>query len=276
MLIANTLGVPADEIFGLPANTLTISVAWLGVICYALQIYFDFSGYSDMAIGLGRMFGFKFYENFNYPYISQSVTEFWRRWHISLSTWFRDYLYIPLGGNRLGAGRTYCNLMFVFLLCGLWHGASWSFIIWGMFHGGLLVLERAVLGDGLKRCWPVVRHIYLILAILISWVFFRAENLSHAIGYLTAMFSVAPLAAAGTKLALYLNSEIAVMLLVGVLASLPIFPKVQAICAKERWKKFSEGPLVEFAQVGLYIAVFSLSILWLASGTHNPFIYFRF
>src|SRR5215471_8104535 len=143
VLIANTLAVPVDLIFTIPSDQLTGGLAWLGVICYALQIYFDFSGYSDMAIGLGLMFGFRFLEKFNYPYISQSITEFWRRWHISLSNWFRDYLYIPLGGNRRGRLRGYFNLVIVFLLCGLWHGASWPFVLWGTWHGLFLVAERA-------------------------------------------------------------------------------------------------------------------------------------
>lgn len=142
VIIANTLAIPADLIFSLPADQLTFSLAWLGIICYTLQIYFDFSGYSDMAIGLARMFGFKFLENFNYPYISRSIQEFWRRWHISLSNWFRDYLYIPLGGNRVKPWRVYFNLVLVFFLCGLWHGASWNFVAWGMIHGSFLVLER--------------------------------------------------------------------------------------------------------------------------------------
>jgi alginate O-acetyltransferase complex protein AlgI len=277
MLIANTLAVPADAIFGLPPGTLTIGMAWLGAICYALQLYFDFSGYSDMAIGLGRMFGFKFNENFNYPYISQSVTEFWRRWHISLSTWFRDYLYIPLGGNRYGAARTYGNLIFVFFICGLWHGASWSFIVWGLFHGALLVVERLGLNDWLKRSWPMVRHAYLVLAVLVGWVFFRAENLSHAVGYLSAMFGLAPVVATTSKLALYLNAEVAVMLVVGVIASTPVFPAVRAQVAAGRWKELAANqPLIAGAQLALYLSIFSLSVLWLASGTHNPFIYFRF
>lgn len=277
MLIANTLAVPADEIFGLPSGSLSSSVAWLGVICYALQLYFDFSGYSDMAIGLGRMFGFKFNENFNYPYVSQSVTEFWRRWHISLSSWFRDYLYIPLGGNRYGTARTYGNLIFVFFICGLWHGASWSFIIWGLLHGALLVVERLALGDWLRRTPPVVRHAYLVLAILVGWVFFRADNLAHAITFLAAMFGAAPTVGAGTKLALYLNSEVAVMLGIGIIASLPVFPAVRALALGKRWQGL---PAVQtglaLARVSLYIGVFSLALLWLASGTHNPFIYFRF
>jgi len=277
MLIANTLAVPADEIFGLPPGSLTVTIAWLGAICYALQLYFDFSGYSDMAIGLGRMFGFKFNENFNYPYISQSVTEFWRRWHISLSTWFRDYLYIPLGGNRYSSARTYGNLLLVFFICGLWHGASWSFIIWGLFHGALLVVERLTLNDRLKRAWPAVRHTYLVLAVLIGWVFFRADTLSHAVSYLSAMFGLLPGTVAATRLAVYLNAEVAVMLVVGVLASLPIFPAIRTWAASTPQRKAAlEQPMVELGRFALYLGILSLSVLWLASGTHNPFIYFRF
>ena len=187
MLIANTLAVPADRIFALPAHELSASVAWFGAACYALQIYFDFSGYSDMAIGLGRMFGFRIPENFNYPYVAASITEFWRRWHISLSTWFRDYLYIPLGGNRRGVGRTYLNLIVVFLLCGLWHGASWTFVVWGLFHGGFLILERLGLGRALRSASAPVAHGYCLLTVTVGWVFFRAETLTHAVGYLSAM-----------------------------------------------------------------------------------------
>src|SRR5438067_3043916 len=161
VLIANTLGATADRIFDLPATELTMPLAWLGLICYTLQIYFDFSGYSDMAIGLMRMFGFRILENFNYPYISRSVREFWRRWHISLSNWFRDYLYIPLGGNQRGARRGYANLVIVFLLCGLWHGASWPFVVWGTWHGLFLVAERAGFDAWLARIGPL-RHVYAL------------------------------------------------------------------------------------------------------------------
>src|SRR6185503_489514 len=156
VLVANTVARSADAIFALPATDLTTSVAWAGTIFYTLQIYFDFSAYSDMAIGLGRMFGFRFLENFDYPYVASSITEFWRRWHISLSRWFRDYLYVPLGGNRRGRTRTYVNLVVVFFLCGVWHGAAWTFVVWGLFHGLFLVVERAGLGDRLERAPRVI------------------------------------------------------------------------------------------------------------------------
>src|SRR5215469_14568338 len=177
VLLANTLAVPADLIFSIPGEQLTLPVAWLGLACYTLQIYFDFSGYSDMAIGLGRMLGFRFKENFNYPYVSQSMTEFWRRWHISLSSWFRDYLYVPLGGNRISNARTYFNLCVVFLLCGLWHGAAWTFVAWGAAHGALLVIERLGLGRVLARAPRPVRHAYVLAAVMATWVLFRSNDL---------------------------------------------------------------------------------------------------
>ncbi|MEO8506426.1 MAG: MBOAT family protein, partial [Betaproteobacteria bacterium] len=187
VLIANTLGRVADQIFALPTTELTTPLAWLGLACYTLQIYFDFSGYSDMAIGLGRMFGFEFVENFNYPYISRSLTEFWRRWHISLSTWFRDYLYIPMGGGRVGRSRVYFNLVVVFALCGLWHGASLNYLLFGCFHGAVLVLERAWLGARLAR-WPsVLRHVYLMFVVALGWVFFRCEDTAVMTAWFAAM-----------------------------------------------------------------------------------------
>ena len=187
VLIANTLAMAADQVFAIPAAQLTTGLAWLGITCYTLQIYFDFSGYSDMAIGLGRMFGFEILENFNYPYISSSIREFWRRWHISLTNWFRDYLYIPLGGNRGTPARTYLNLLTVFFLCGLWHGASWTFVVWGLYHGAFLILERLKFGKLLNSAWSPVRHLYTILVFMVGWVFFRSDTLPYALEFLKAM-----------------------------------------------------------------------------------------
>src|SRR5260221_554523 len=186
VLIANTLGRAADAIFGLPAGELSTPLAWLGLFCYTLQIYFDFSGYSDMAIGLMRMFGFRILENFNYPYVSRSIREFWRRWHISLSTWFRDSLYIPLGGNQRGERRAYANLVIVFLLCGLWHGASWPFVLWGGWHGAFLVAERAGLDRVLRRIGGFT-HVYALLAVMGGWVLFRCDTLTKAAQYYAAL-----------------------------------------------------------------------------------------
>jgi len=186
VLIANVVAGPADQIFGLPSTELDPARAWLGVVCYTLQIYFDFSGYSDMAIGLGRMFGFRFPENFRWPYIADTVQGFWRRWHMSLSTWFRDYLYVPLGGNRLSPTRLYVNLVTVFFLCGLWHGASWNFVIWGLFHGLFLVVERLGLADLVTRLWKPLRHAYVLVVVMVGWVFFRSDTLPGAIAFLRA------------------------------------------------------------------------------------------
>jgi len=277
VILANPLGQVADKVFALPTGDLTAGPAWLGVICYGLQIYLDFSAYSDMAIGLGRMFGFRILENFNYPYISLSIREFWRRWHISLSTWFRDYLYIPLGGSRGATWRTYLNLTTVFLLCGLWHGASWSFVIWGLLHGVYLVVERVGLGKVLARRWRPLQHGYSLLLITISWVFFRAADLSQALGYLSAMFGGG---AAGSpyETLIYLNNTIVLTLLAGIAAATPVG---QVIGRRiEAWM-FADGRAVvrgavSTAYVCLLCALFLLSIAYLAAGTYNPFIYFRF
>jgi alginate O-acetyltransferase complex protein AlgI len=190
VLIANTLAGPADKIFSCAPENMTPAVAWFGVACYAMQIYFDFSGYSDMAIGLGRMLGFRFLENFNYPYIARSMTEFWRRWHISLTTWFRDYLYVPLGGNRRGPLKTYANLLTVFLLCGLWHGANWNFALWGLFHGFFLIIERAKWNWHTPISLRPLAHVYVALVCMISWTFFRADTLANAFSLLSLMFGI--------------------------------------------------------------------------------------
>ena len=229
VLVANVVAGPADRIFGMPVAELSTGHAWLGLTCYTLQIYFDFSGYSDMAIGLGRMFGFRFPENFRWPYIADSVQEFWRRWHISLSTWFRDYLYIPLGGNRVSPARRYCNLVTVFFLCGLWHGASWNFVIWGLWHGTFLVIERVTSNRGERGArrktfvsansassavrrgvldWPLWRHAYTMLVVMIGWVFFRADTLPGAMAFLRAMAGLSATAPTIYTLRWYLTPEL--------------------------------------------------------------------
>jgi alginate O-acetyltransferase complex protein AlgI len=183
VLFSNVFAVPATEIFATPSANLNAPLAWFGVLCYAMHIYCDFSGYSDMALGLGRIFGFHFPENFNFPYLAKSIKDFWRRWHISLSTWFRDYVYVPLGGNRKGAARTYLNLMLVFFLTGLWHGASWNFVIWGFLHGFFLILERLFLGNWLERL-PGLNRIYTLFVVVNAWVFFNAKDLHYAMSYI--------------------------------------------------------------------------------------------
>ena len=281
VLIANVVGLPADKIFAIPAEHLTTPVAWLGIVCYTLQIYFDFSGYSDMAIGLGHMFGFKFMENFNYPYISRSIQEFWRRWHISLSTWFRDYLYIPLGGNRGGEARMYRNLVTIFFLCGLWHGASWNFVIWGLFHGFFSVLERFPLGKWLTKGSPIVAHAYTMLVVMVAWVFFRAETLPQALTFIKALGGFAQGSGVVWHMGLFLNPKVVIVLCLGLVGITPIVPWLLAW--RERVLATRQiGPVAVDDGVEVLVslvfmpAVFVLCAMSLASGTHNPFIYFQF
>lgn len=270
VLIANVLGETADNIFGL--DSPGASAAWLGILCYTLQIYFDFSGYSDMAIGLGRMFGFKFNENFNYPYIATSIRDFWRRWHISLSSWFRDYVYIPLGGSRHGEIRTAVNLLIVFFLCGLWHGASWSFVVWGLFHGVFLSVERFVRRPLSSLVARALAHVYVVLVVMIGWVFFRADTLGDAIRYLTAMTGFSTAVGFDALAQSHLNSKVILTLVIGVVLSTPV--------ARSMLKTLSApGPRVatlSLARDTLLIALFVLSAMSIAAGTYNPFIYFRF
>ncbi len=281
MLLANTVAATADAIFGLPKEDLTGKLAWLGVLCYTLQIYFDFSGYSDMAIGLARLFGFQFRENFNYPYIASSITEFWRRWHISLSSWFRDYLYIPLGGNRCGRWRTYFNLVLVFFLCGLWHGASWCFLVWGLFHGAFLVLERMGLGALLERVARPLRHAYTLLVVMIGWVFFRAETFSRAGIVLTALAGRAHASNLRVYPELYLTPDLVLALGAGILGAMPIIPSLQSLRQRllargPGWFSGSWDALLSSAELAAYLLLLVASATQLAAGTYNPFIYFRF
>lgn len=282
VLIANVIAEPTDQIFMIPASGLTPSLAWLGIIGYTLQIYFDFSGYSDMAIGLARMFGFHFLENFNYPYISKSIREFWRRWHISLSNWFRDYLYIPLGGNRCSPVRNYFNLVTVFFLCGLWHGASWNFIVWGLFHGIFLVLERLPVMSWIDSTWAPLRHGYALLVIMIGWVFFRTETLDNATTFLKAMFGYAQGDGSAYNIRMYLNPEFCLILILGIIGSTPVFPFIlklrDRILSSQPLKSYSNPLTGSFLVTGgaFLSFVFVVSVAKLASGTYNPFIYFRF
>jgi alginate O-acetyltransferase complex protein AlgI len=269
VLIANTLGAVADRIFALPVAELTTPLAWLGLVCYTLQIYFDFSGYSDMAIGLMRMFGFRILENFNYPYIALSIREFWRRWHISLSNWFRDYLYIPLGGNQRGERRAYANLVIVFLLCGLWHGASWPFVLWGAWHGFFLVAERAGIDRVLRRIGPL-SHAYALLAVMGGWVLFRCETLSQAVGYYGALLGRAHGDPARHPLQQYLDPFVAFTLVVGIVFATPLARAVG------QWRDRHPNAAVMGLDIAWLAAVFVLATAFLAAGTYNPFIYFRF
>jgi alginate O-acetyltransferase complex protein AlgI len=269
VLIANIVAGPADQIFALPPAQLSAGHAWLGVICYTFQIYFDFSGYSDMAIGLGRMFGFRFPENFRWPYVAASVQDFWRRWHLSLSTWFRDYLYIPLGGNRVSRSRQYRNLVTVFFLCGLWHGASWSFVVWGLWHGAFLVIERVVLNRG-DRGRPIWAHLYTMLVVMIGWVFFRAETLTGAVAFLKSMAGLTAAAPAPFTVWWYLTPELWLALAAGAIGSIPWVPLVGARLETRR------TAMLPLASTAAVMALLFASILQLAARTYNPFIYFRF
>ena len=276
MLIANTLAGPADRIFAMPAGEVTATHAWLAVACYTLQIYFDFSGYSDMAIGLGRMFGFHFPENFNYPYIARSVQEFWRRWHMSLSAWFRDYVYIPLGGNRTSTGRLYFNLVLVFFLCGLWHGANWTFVIWGLYHGLFLVIERVGVAKQLEAISRPVRHVYLLIVVMIGWVFFRAETLAAAVSMLRSMAGLGGGLPTAYSPGWYLTPEVVVALAAGIAGSTPIVPLLS------RWQDTTPDAGRGRAIAWDLLATATLAIVLVgsiaqaAAGTYNPFIYFRF
>ena len=264
VILANTLAFTVDEVFSQPVLSNTMACAWVGIVCYAFQIYFDFSGYSDMAIGLGKMFGFDFLENFNYPYVSKSITEFWRRWHISLSTWFRDYLYIPLGGNR--TGNTYFHLLIVFLATGIWHGASFNFIVWGLWHGLFLILERVL---GLHEGRNFAHWLYTMLVVLVGWVFFRADNLHDAVEYLGILFGVFEPQNVGFFVEYYLTPRTIIALAVAAAASLPVLKThfFETLAAHAAWKYLSTAAsLVSFA----------VSIAFVLSSTYNPFIYFRF
>lgn len=283
VIIANTAAVAADRIFQVPAGEMPLVVAWLGVVCYSLQIYFDFSGYSDMAIGMGKMFGFDFLENFNYPYVAQSIKDFWRRWHISLSTWFRDYLYIPLGGNRGPAWRVHFNLILVFFLCGLWHGASWTFVIWGLWHGCFLVLERTAFDNWLEKAWMPVRSMYTLGVVAVGWVFFRADTLTYALQYLGAMVGLAEGNSMAYPLQAYMSNDLLVALALGVLFSMPVASILKNLAPRYsawigNWGRAASwaNSSIEAATSSMYLAVFAFCSMLLVSGTHNPFIYFRF
>ena len=270
MLIANTMGAVADKIFTQSPENFDPFISWIGAIAYSLQLYYDFSGYSDMAIGLGLIFGFRFLENFNYPYISKSITEFWRRWHISLSTWFKEYLYIPLGGNRISPQRTYINLFIVFLATGIWHGANWTFVVWGLWHGAFIIFEKATnwhkkLGS-IKL--SIAHHIYTIFIFVIGWVIFRADNIGYAYEYIKNMFGMIDLGQEYYDFAYYIDNLEIITFIVAIICATPVFSKMLYI-------PFSKK--VQRATVNIWLGIlFLLSASSIAASTYNPFIYFRF
>jgi alginate O-acetyltransferase complex protein AlgI len=279
VLIANTVAVAADQIFQLPVDALTASLAWLGAICYTFQIYFDFAGYSTMAAGLAIMLGLYFPRNFAWPYVADSMTDFWRRWHISLSTWFRDYVYIPLGGNRGGSGRTYANLFIVFVLCGLWHGANWTFVIWGLYHGLFLVVERLGLTRGLGRLPREIRWLYTLLTVIVGWVIFRADSLPHAWAILAAMAGFGTGDGVVHTIWQSMQPDVVLAVLFGAVAATPYFarrfPSLVVWPTSDAEAELLAGRL-KLTGVICCVAVLLLSIASAASGGYNPFIYFRF
>lgn len=273
VLIANNVGVVADYVFAIPNNDLTFGVSWIGTIAYTIQIYFDFSGYSDMAIGLGRMFGFKFLENFNFPYVSKSITEFWTRWHISLSNWFKDYLFIPLGGSKKGIIRNYLNIIIVFTLMGFWHGAQWTCVMLGVLFAVVICLEKLFLLKLLKRLPAVVQILYTIIAFMFILISVRADDMIQLTTFWRNMMGMGGFASSTYTFSLLLNRETVFWLLLGIIFSIPVHIYLK------RWFRFS--PLLRkesFKYISnlVWLSIFFLSITYLAVSTYNPFIYFRF
>jgi len=279
-ILAGTFALTVDQIFMLPLNQLTTGIAWLGAICYTLQLYLDFSGYSDIAIGLARMFGFRIMENFNYPYISKNITEFWRRWHISLSTWFRDYLFFPLGANKRGATRGYLNLLIVFTLCGFWHGANWTFLLWGLWQGVFLVLERVSLGRRMSKWWTPLQHGYALLVMIVGWVLFRSISVTFCLQYLKAMAGFAEGAGVEYHFAMFLDTRLELALIIGVAASTPILPKIKTWISTLPDKRPNGGEALRrclaVGSLAALCALFLVSSMFIAAGTYNPFLYFKF
>ncbi len=265
VLLANNLGKLWDVYLATPGAELTTLGAWLGIVAFSLQLYFDFSGYSDMAIGLGRMLGFEFLENFNYPYISKSATEFWRRWHISLGNWFREYLYIPLGGNRVGKARLMLNLLIVWAATGIWHGASWNFLIWGLYYCFFIVMEKLWLGKYLKKAPAVLSHLYGIFIVIVGWAIFAVEDFTAMGLYLKAMFGMG--AGLVDNTALYYLFNYLPMLVIACVAATPLAAKVWHKIPAKVWKP---------ALPVLVCVALVLATAYLVDGTYNPFLYFRF
>lgn len=271
LVIANGVGIVCDQIYATPAQSLTVSLAWLGTITHGLQLYFDFSGYSDMAIGLGRMFGFHFLENFNYPFISRSISELWRRWHISLSSWFRDYVYIPLGGSKKGLPRQILNLVIVWGLTGLWHGADWTFLLWGLFFCVLLLGERFLWGKTMKKL-GILQNIYTLFFWNLSLAIFRADSVGYAFGMMKAMLGGAPFMDRRTT---YLLLEYGAVLLLGLVASLPI-----KVWLRDRLEARPDSTAAQLVLIWgpkvLALGLMVVCYVKLLTSTFNPFIYFRF
>lgn len=269
VLLANTSGMIFTEVSGLAKDNIAVMTAWLGAFAYMFQIYFDFSGYSDMAIGLGKMFGFEFNMNFNYPYVSKSITEFWRRWHISLSSWFRDYVYIPLGGNRVSKIKHIRNLLIVWFLTGLWHGAAWNFVAWGLYYGGILIIEKYLLSPVLDRLPDVVRHIYSIVLVVIGWVLFFSSSFGQAADYIRVMFGAGAHGFADRE-SMYLLTSNLILWLILIFGSTPLVHfRYEHMLRSKKWNTTIINSVV-------YAALFIVCIAYLVTETYNPFLYFRF
>lgn len=269
VLLANTSGMIFTEVSGLAKGNIAVVTAWLGAFAYMFQIYFDFSGYSDMAIGLGKMFGFEFNMNFNYPYVSKSITEFWRRWHISLSSWFRDYVYIPLGGNRVSKIKHIRNLLIVWFLTGLWHGAAWNFVAWGLYYGVILIIEKYFLSPVLDRLPDVVRHIYSIVLVVIGWVLFFSSSFGQAADYIRVMFGAGAHGFADRE-SMYLLTSNLILWLILIFGSTPLVHfRYEHMLRTKKWNTTIINSVV-------YAALFIVCIAYLVTETYNPFLYFRF
>lgn len=267
VLLANTIGIIFTKVTALDSEQLSILTAWLGCAAYTFQIYFDFSGYSDMAVGLGKMFGFDFLKNFNYPYISCSITEFWRRWHISLSTWFRDYVYIPLGGNRVPILKHLRNLLIVWFLTGLWHGASWNFVIWGLYYGIILIIEKYLLHSVLDKLPLIIRHIYSIILIMIGWVFFFSPTLKDALTYIKTMFGIHAYSFIDRQ-SLYILFTNLILWIFVIIGSTPVVHRFYMNTIYKKGKTL--------INCIVYVLLFIVCIAYLVTETYNPFLYFRF
>ena len=265
VILANNMGLIFEQINSLNNENISLLLAWLGIICFALQIYFDFSGYSDMAIGLASMFGFDLLENFNYPYIASSITDFWRRWHISLSSWFRDYVYIPLGGNRKGLYRQCINIMIVWLLTGLWHGASFNFILWGLYYGLILIFEKVIGLKMLKKLPAIFRHIYALILILIGWVIFNFTDFDMMINYFGLMFNNPVII---DNISLYFIRDNIVLIIISIIACLPV--------RLSRLNPFVINKKFEYLMPLIILGTLIICVAFICESSYNPFLYFRF
>jgi alginate O-acetyltransferase complex protein AlgI len=276
VIIANQIAVMVDDIFNRAPSELSTLTAWIGVVGYALQIYYDFAGYSDMAIGLGKMFGFSFPENFNFPYIAKSIQQFWRQWHITLSAWFKNYLYIPLGGNRCSSKRVLLNLYIVFFCTGLWHGASWNFVIWGLIHGTFIVIERLGLNRLLSKTFGFVQHFYTLLVVLLAWVFFRIDDLATAMDYTKILFGFSEPTLPNIYFYRYFSLDFIIIFIIGILGTTKFFElvnnKINTWTQKSIFMLHLKHTLIT---IGIILVLFII-INQLVIGSYNPFIYYRF